>query len=70
MVSGLNTVLKPSALIQNEASKVNKYGPFYAPLGFSFLPICCFLFLGALGLLPSVSYMRLQVMNWLNMMIG
>ena len=26
--------------------------------------------LGALGPLPSVTYMRLQIMNWLNMMTG
>ena len=48
MVSGLDTVLNPSALIQNEASKVNKHGPFYAPLGFSFLPFAASCF-GGLG---------------------
>ena len=44
MVSGLDTVLNPFALIQKEASKVTKHGPFYAPLGFSFLPFAasCF----------------------------
>ena len=55
MVSGLDTVLNPSALIQNEASKVNKDGPFYAPLGFSFLPFAdsCF---GGLGP-AAISYL-------------
>ena len=48
MVSGLDTVLNPSALIQNEASEVNKHGPFYAPLGFSFLPFAASYF-GGLG---------------------
>ena len=48
MVSGLDTVLNPFALILNEASKVNKHGPFYAPLGFSFLPFAASCF-GGLG---------------------
>ena len=48
MVSGLDTVLNPPALIQNEASKVTKHGPFYAPLGFSFLPSAASCF-GGLG---------------------
>ena len=69
MVSGLDAVLNPSALIQIEASKVTKYGHFmhlWAPASSPLLlPV-----LGASGLLPSVSYMHLQIMNWLNMMIG
>ena len=48
MVSGLDTVLNISALIQKEASKVTKHGPFYAPLGFSFLLFAASCF-GGLG---------------------
>ena len=48
MVSVLDMVLNPSALIQKEASKVTKDGPFYAPLGFSFLPFAASCF-GGLG---------------------
>ena len=50
MVSGLDTVLNPSALLQKEASKVTKHGPFYALLRFkfSFLPFAASCF-GGLG---------------------
>jgi hypothetical protein len=49
MITGATHVINPTALETSERSKETKHGPFYSPIGFSFLPFVASCF-GSLGL--------------------
>jgi hypothetical protein len=49
MITGATHVINPTALETREHSKETKHGPFYSPIGFSFLPSVASCF-GSLGL--------------------
>jgi hypothetical protein len=64
MITGATHAINLTALEASERSKVTKHGPFYSPIGFSFLPFVASCF-GSLGLtailfLAALAHLELE----------